>query len=61
MIFFDIDGTLLDHEKAEKIASIDFYGKFQQNLKMSEMEFTQLWEASSKKYYLKYLAKQLSF
>ncbi|RCW76785.1 HAD family hydrolase [Saliterribacillus persicus] len=61
MIFFDIDGTLLDHEEAEKMAAIDFYKAFGQELEYSEAEFGEIWYNLSIKYFEKFLTKELSF
>ncbi len=61
MIFFDIDGTLLDHDRAEMMAAIDFYKDFGQELQYSEAEFGYMWYNLSQKYFEKYLTKELSF
>ncbi|TXK83748.1 HAD family hydrolase [Paenibacillus sp. N3.4] len=61
MIFFDIDETLLDHDYAEKMGAIDFFQKLIDVLNLQEDEFAIQWNALSKKYFEKYLAKELSF
>ncbi|MGD6775011.1 HAD family hydrolase [Sutcliffiella horikoshii] len=61
MIFFDIDATLLDHERAEKMGAIEFYKRYKDELVYGELEFIDLWLNLSNKYYEKFLAKELSF
>jgi putative hydrolase of the HAD superfamily len=61
MIFFDIDQTLLDHDYAEKMSAIDFFQKHRDVLTLTEEEFVTQWNALSKKYFDKYLAKEISF
>ncbi len=62
MIFFDIDGTLLDHEQAEKLAAIEFYNANSSDIKLSSKdEFLVAWTALSVTYYQEYLDKKLSF
>ncbi|MDT8861291.1 HAD family hydrolase [Alkalihalobacillus sp. MEB130] len=63
MIFFDIDCTLLNHEQAEELGAIEFlknnWEEF--NYTFHANEFITLWNNLSKKYFEKYLAKELSF
>ncbi|WP_308222882.1 HAD family hydrolase (plasmid) [Metabacillus halosaccharovorans] len=61
MIFFDIDATLLDHDRAEKMGAIDFFKKSKNELEYSEIKFVELWNSLSGKYFEKFLAKELSF
>lgn len=61
MIFFDIDATLLDHDRAEKMGAIDFYNNFGDELELSEAEFVDQWYTLSIKYFEKFLSKELSF
>nr|WP_241964572.1 hypothetical protein [Paraliobacillus zengyii] len=61
MIFFDIDETLLDHNRAEKLGAIDFYRTYKNQLEYSEIEFLELWYILSKKYFEKLLAKECPF
>jgi putative hydrolase of the HAD superfamily len=61
VIFFDIDATLLDHDQAEKMGAIDFYKDFENELELSKYEFVDLWFNLSKKYFEKFLTKELSF
>lgn len=61
MIFFDIDATLLDHDRAEKMGAIDFFKECKNELEYSENEFVDLRYNLSKKYFEKFLAKEFSF
>ncbi|MEI5905963.1 HAD family hydrolase [Bacillus spongiae] len=62
MIFFDIDATLLDHERAERVAAFEFYNDYTEELQLTQNEFMILWmNHSSTKYYDKYLSKEVSF
>lgn len=58
MIFFDIDATLLDHDRAEKMGAIDFFKECKNELEYSENEFVDLRYNLSKKYFEKFLAKE---
>jgi putative hydrolase of the HAD superfamily len=61
VIFFDIDATLLDHDRAEKLGAIDFHNNFSDELELSEAEFVDQWYNLSQKYFEKFLTKELSF
>ncbi|WP_117169961.1 HAD family hydrolase [Paraliobacillus sediminis] len=61
MLFFDIDATLLDHERAEEKGSIEFLKENKEELKLSTTEFVKRWYELSDKYYTKFLSKELSF
>ncbi|MCT2534878.1 HAD family hydrolase [Aquibacillus koreensis] len=61
MIFFDIDATLLDHERAEQMGAIDFHRTFKSDMEYSENEFIERWNSLSEKYFEKFLANELSF
>ncbi|KAB8135705.1 HAD family hydrolase [Gracilibacillus oryzae] len=61
MIFFDIDSTLLDHERAEKMAAIEFLKVNKEELKFNESDFVKLWLELSLQYFNKFLARELSF
>lgn len=61
MIFFDIDGTLLDHEQAERLGAIDFYYRNCNELKIQEDTFIRLWNQLSIKYFKRYVAKEITF
>lgn len=61
MLFFDIDATLLDHERAEELGSLAFLKENKEELKCSRSEFVKRWYALSDKYFEKFLLKELSF
>ncbi|WP_059103196.1 HAD family hydrolase [Shouchella shacheensis] len=61
MIFFDIDGTILNHDKAEELGSIDFFNLYVEDINYSKQEFIKKWNYLSVKYFNKYLSKELSF
>lgn len=43
MIFFDIDGTLLDYDTAEKNGISHFFQKYNDIFSGNELEATKLW------------------
>ena len=58
VIFFDVDGTLIDHDRAEAIAVAAFRGKIQ-----SVEDATRLllrWRRAFDRHYSRYLAGELS-
>jgi putative hydrolase of the HAD superfamily len=59
MIFFDLDNTLIDHNKSESIAILNLCKIFQ--IQDTPNEITQTWREISKKYYNQYLFKNISF
>ncbi|PIE96444.1 HAD family hydrolase [Bacillus fungorum] len=61
MIFFDIDGTLLDYDTAEKNGIIDFFQKYNTIFSGNELEATEVWHELSEVYFNKFLSKELSF
>ncbi|MED1566413.1 HAD family hydrolase [Bacillus paramycoides] len=61
MIFFDIDGTLLDYDAAERNGILHFFQKYNDIFSGSELEATKLWHKLSEQYFNKFLANQLSF
>ncbi|MGE6594736.1 HAD family hydrolase [Bacillus sp. NH11B] len=61
MIFFDIDGTLLDYDTAESKGIIDFFQTYNTLFSGNELEATKVWNALSEKYFNKFLSKELSF
>jgi putative hydrolase of the HAD superfamily len=61
-IFLDLDGTLLDHDAAERSAAIEFFTAFQTHFRRwSAEEFADLWQAVAQKHIDVYLAGGLSF
>ncbi|HGH7178507.1 HAD family hydrolase [Bacillus cereus] len=61
MIFFDIDGTLLDYDTAEKNGISHFFQKYNDIFSGNELEAMKLWHELSEKYFNKFLSKELSF
>jgi putative hydrolase of the HAD superfamily len=44
MIFFDIDGTLIDHASASAAASLNFYDHFAERIAFTRQDFPTIWE-----------------
>ncbi|MDF9555958.1 HAD family hydrolase [Bacillus tropicus] len=61
MIFFDIDGTLLDYDTAEKNGISHFFQKYNDIFSGNELEAMKLWHELSEEYFNKFLSKELSF
>ncbi|MDD1369633.1 HAD family hydrolase [Bacillus sp. MHSD_36] len=61
MIFFDVDGTLLDYEAAERNGIIDFFQIYTTIFSGNESEATKVWHELSEEYFNKFLSKELSF
>jgi len=61
MIFFDIDGTLLDHKGAEKDGVEIFYKKNGFEELCDFLTFYEIWVRFSDKYFEKFLKKECSF
>jgi len=61
MVFFDIDGTLLDHKSAEFTGVKLFYQNYRNFFGMDFNEFYSIWCKLSEKHFEKYLAKKCSF
>ncbi|MDC2864775.1 HAD family hydrolase [Bacillus sp. BP-3] len=61
MIFFDIDGTLLDYELAEKNGILDFFRKHNSVFSGKEFEASKLWNRLSEQYFNLFLCNELSF
>ena len=61
MIFFDIDGTLLDHKLSEYLGVAAFYKENKEQLKVDEDGFYKLWCEMSDKNFRRYLDGELTF
>ncbi|MGE7880763.1 HAD family hydrolase [Bacillus sp. NPDC094077] len=61
MIFFDIDGTLLDYDAAERNGISHFFQRYDDIFSGHKLEATKLWHELSEQYFNKFLANQLSF
>lgn len=61
IIFFDLDGTLLDHKSSEYLGVKEFYNYNREYFEFSENEFYKVWCDISEKYFNIYLAGKLTF
>lgn len=61
MIFFDIDGTIIDHKKAERTAVIEFYNENDFKRKIDLEGFYELWTKVTTEYFNLYLIGKLTF
>jgi putative hydrolase of the HAD superfamily len=61
MIFFDLDGTLINHNKAEILGVNGFFYKYKNYFDMNGTVFYEHWIRLSRKYFLKYLNGDFSF
>lgn len=61
MIFFDIDGTLIDHKKAEKLGVNGFYSKYKEYFDITEELFYLEWCKISDIHFRRFLNGELSF
>ena len=61
MIFFDIDGTLLDYELAERNGILDFFREHNPIFSCKEFEASKLWHQLSEQYFNQFLSNELSF
>jgi putative hydrolase of the HAD superfamily len=61
MIFFDIDGTLLDHKRAEKAAARSFFLSHGSDLGLSADEFITSWQIAAEKHFRSYQLGRITF
>ncbi|KUO79015.1 MAG: hypothetical protein APF81_16620 [Desulfosporosinus sp. BRH_c37] len=61
MFFFDIDGTLFDHQSAEKAGALGFLEQRRRIINIPAERFLLLWSNLTEKYYQLYLEGNLSF
>lgn len=61
MIFFDIDGTLLDYNYAEREGILNFFRTNNNLFCFTEQQSIELWKQLSTKYFEKFLNNELSF
>ncbi|AKB27699.1 2-haloalkanoic acid dehalogenase [Methanosarcina siciliae T4/M] len=61
MVFFDIDGTLLDHKSAEFSGVELFYQNYHNFFEIDFNEFYSIWCELAEKHFKRYLAKKCSF
>jgi putative hydrolase of the HAD superfamily len=60
MIFFDIDGTLIDHASASAAASVRLYDHFAGEIPFSRDEFPAIWEAALMKHFNRFCRGEIS-
>ncbi len=60
MIFFDIDGTLIDHASASAQASLSFFDQFSGALPFSREEFPAAWEEILNKHFNRFCRGEVS-
>ncbi|MGD7052349.1 HAD family hydrolase [Sutcliffiella horikoshii] len=61
MIFFDIDGTLLDYDYAEREGILDFFRTNPYLFSFTDQQAIEVWKQLSSEYFEKFLANELSF
>lgn len=61
MIFFDIDGTLLDHKHSEYLGVNALYKEYKEYFKIEEDMFYKYWCKISDKYFNRYLNGEITF
>jgi putative hydrolase of the HAD superfamily len=61
MIFFDLDGTLLDHKLSECLGVKAFYNENRNHFNVNQDEFYEVWRNISDRNYKKYLDGELTF
>jgi putative hydrolase of the HAD superfamily len=61
MIFFDLDGTLLDHDYAAQQGVTTLYRIYGSDIQSNEEEFLASWESLLETYFNQYLEGKLSF
>ena len=60
MIFFDIDGTLIDHASASAAASLIFFDKFPGVIPFSRDEYPAAWEQILNKHFKRWCLGEVS-
>jgi putative hydrolase of the HAD superfamily len=61
MIFFDIDDTLVDNRRAERIAAMEFHRLHEEVFPVSPEAFATRWRLATEKHSHRYLLGELSF
>lgn len=61
MIFFDIDGTLLNFKRSEHLGAIALYYKYKDEIASGEEAFYESWCKIADIYFHKYLAGEMNF
>lgn len=60
MIFFDIDGTLIDHASASAAASVRLHDQFAAEIPFSRAEFPAIWETALMKHFNRFCRGEIS-
>jgi putative hydrolase of the HAD superfamily len=60
MIFFDIDGTLIDHASASARACLSFYEHFRSRIGFAREDFPAIWEAILHKHFDRFCRGEIS-
>ncbi|HKW18137.1 MAG TPA: HAD family hydrolase [Terriglobales bacterium] len=60
MIFFDIDGTLIDHLSASAAASLIFFDRFPGAIPCTRSEFPAIWEGCLEKHFARFSRGEIS-
>src|SRR5262249_4941761 len=60
MIFFDIDGTLIDHARASAAASLRLHDHFAKQVPFSRAEFQTIWETALTKHFNRFCRGEIS-
>lgn len=61
MIFFDLDGTLLDHKSSEYLGVKEFYNSYKEYFEFEEEVFYKYWRQISDKHFNMYLNGKITF
>lgn len=61
MIFFDLDGTLLDHKSSELLGVEAFYEEYKDYFRIEKQIFYKFWCQISDKYFNRYLKGEVTF
>lgn len=60
MIFFDIDGTLIDHDSASAAASLSLYDHFRGAIPFPRADFPSIWEQILNKHFNRFCRGEIS-
>jgi putative hydrolase of the HAD superfamily len=60
MIFFDIDGTLIDHLSASAAASLSFYDRFPGAISFAREDFPHIWEEILDRHFERFCRGEIS-
>ena len=60
MIFFDIDGTLIDHASASAAASVRLFDHFVGEIPFTRVDFPEIWETALMKHFNRFCRGEIS-